>query len=201
MPALRKFHTQLTTLLAIPAQFDEFDRLVSHYVPLDPLAHECWFRFHDEVEEQMIPDYRYSGVKDVASKAAENAARLACCLHIFGNSPDQPIGRETMADACSLMRWYLDEAVRFGQVNDLTDEVRHAEMLEEWLVRHHREKAGADITVNMVRQKGPGALRVRIKLDAAVELLQDLGRIRVIQTTGTKKRYIMIAPSVIKEWS
>lgn len=200
MPALRAFHDRVTTLLSMEAEFDAFGRLVPHYVCLDREAHTCWFRFHDEVEEQMGGDDLYSGIKDVASKAAENAARLACCLHVFGNSTEAAICRATMADACSLMRWYLDEAVRFGRVSELTDEVRHAEKLEEWLVRQIRAKR-TDITVNIVRQKGPGALRVRAKLDAAVELLEDHGRIRLIQPTGTKKRYIMVAPQVVREWS
>lgn len=201
MPALRAFHARVTALLAMPAEFDDFDRLVSHYVPLTPQAHECWYRFHDEVEEQMGGDDLYSRIRDVASKAAENAARLACCFHVFGNSPEAAIERETMADACALMRWYLDEAVRFGRAADMTEEIRGAEMLEQWLVTQLRKSPGADITVNMVRQKGPNALRVRQKLDAAVELLEDHGRIRIIRPTGNKKRYIMVAPQVIAEWS
>lgn len=107
-------------------------------------------------------------------------------------------------DACAVMRWYLDEAVRFGQVADMTDEVRNAELLEEWLTRQirlNRNLEASGITVNTVRQKGPYALRVRTKLDAAVELLEDHGRIRVSQAPGSKKRYITVAPQVIREWS
>lgn len=116
---------------------------------------------------------------------------------------DEPsqINQRTMLDACSVMRWYLDEAVRFGQVTDMTEEVRNAELLEGWLTRQVRQRHDVQITVNVVRQKGPNALRTRPKLDAAVELLEDHGRIRVIQPPGTKRRYITIAPQVLKEWS
>ena len=95
-------------------------------------------------------------------------------------------------------------AVRFGQAADRTDEVRNAELLEEWLARQFRltkdlDKSG--ITVRNVQQMGPGPLRVRTKLDAAIELLEDHGRIRVSQVPGSKKRYITMAPQVIREWS
>ena len=204
MPALRAFHARVTALLAAPAVFDEFDRLVTHYIPLDERAHRTWMFFHDEVEELMGGDEEYARIPDVASKAAENAARLACCYHAFSDSPEPAITEFAMVDACALMRWYLDEAVRFGLVAEMTAEVRNAERLEEYLTRQLRmDKSLVDtgITVREVQQKGPGPLRVRPKLDAAVELLEDHGRIRVIQATGSKKRYIMVAPQVMKEWA
>lgn len=201
MPALNAFHARVKVLLTTPAEFDIHDQLDPQYLALSSDAHKVWFRFHDEVEEQMGGDDVFSGIRDVASKAAENAARLACCLHVAETGGKAPIPEMTMVDACALMRWYLDEAVRFSRAHDLTEEVRLAEMLEEWLVRQVRAKKNADITVNMARQKGPNALRVRQKMDAAVELLEDHGRIRIIKPTGTKKRYIMVAPQVIREWS
>lgn len=204
MPALRAFHARVAALLSMPAEFDDFDQLVTHYVCLDPDAHKCWAAFHDEVEEQLGGDDYLSGIRDVASKAAENAARLACCYHTFNTATPipPPIPRATMSDACAVMRWYLEEAVRFGQVADTTEEVRNAELVEVWLVRRLRMNPKADITVNMLRQQGPGALRkLRVKLDAAIELLEDHGRIRTAQGHGTKKRYITVAPQVIREWS
>lgn len=203
MPALRAFQARVAALLNMPAEFDDFDQLVTHYVCLEAEAHHCWAMFHNEVEEQLGGDDYLSGIRDVASKAAENAARLACCYHTFNTATPipPPIPRATMSDACAVMRWYLEEAVRFGQVADATEEVRNAELVEMWLVRRLRMNPKADITVNMLRQEGPGALRkLRVKLDAAIELLEDHGRIRTLQPTGTKKRYITVAPQVIREW-
>ena len=57
------------------------------------------------------------------------------------------------------------------------------------------------MTVNTVRQKGPGALRGGKRIDGAFELLQDHGRVRLLQYPGTKKRYVVIAPQVIAEYS
>lgn len=201
MPALREFCARVTALLDQPAEFDELDRLAPLMVDFCPEAQRIWIGFHNEVEEQLGGDDYFSTIKDVASKAAENAARLACCCHTFTADEPGPISMLSMVNACAVMRWYLDEALRFGQATDATEEVRNAELLEEWLVRQMRrdrelEKSG--ITVNTVRQKGPNSLRVRPKLDSAIELLEDHGRIRVTQAHGTKRRYITVAPQVLE---
>lgn len=199
--ALRRFNHRMTTLLDLPAEFDAFNRLVSEYVGFDAEAYEVWYRFHDEVEEQVGGDDVYSGIRDVASKAADNAARLACCLHVFSTDQASPIGRWSMEGACSLMRWYLDEAVRFARARDMTEEIHNAELLEGWLVREIKKRKGADVTVNDARQKGPGAIRLKRKLDDALDLLEGHGRIVTWQGTGTKKRFITVAPQVLREWS
>ena len=198
-PALRAFDERMTTMLNLPAQFDEFDRLVPYYVQLDADAYRVWQKFHDEVEEKINYEDEYSDIKGEASKGAENAARLACCLHVFGSDPAMPIGRGSMDSACRLMRWYLDEAVRFGRTRDMTEEVRHAEQLEAWLVREHKTRK-AEVTVNDARRKGPSPLRERGKLDVAVQLLEDHGRIRLYKPAGKKTLKIVICPGVIRQY-
>lgn len=199
-PALRAFNERMTTLLDLPAQFDEFDQLLPYYAPLDADAYAVWQRFHDEVEEKINYEDEYGGIKGEASKGAENAARLACCLHVFGGDPNVPITRAAMESACRLMRWYLSEAVRFARARDASVEVGHAEQLEAWLVREHRARKGAEVTVNDARQKGPGPLRERGKLDVAVQLLDDHGRIRLYKPAGKKTLKIVICPDVIREY-
>lgn len=201
MPALRAFHVRVRALLDMPAEFDEYGRLQTHYIHLDPQAHVCWVRFHDEVEEFMNGEEQYSDIRDVASKAAENAARIAANIHVFASSDESGITASTMADASRLMRWYLSEAVRFGRTTDVPEAIQHAEKLEEWLVRKWRERKGESLTVNMARQSGPNALRVRTKFDAAIDLLKDHGRIRVYKEPGSKTEYILLAPAVLVEWS
>ena len=204
-PKLAAFQSRIAELLLVEAQFDENDQLVSHYLPLSREAHATWVLFHDEVEERTNPDHEYAGIRDVASKAAENAARIACCLHVFVNGGQAEIGPEIMRKSCALMRWYLDEADRFTQRHGAPAEIGDAETLEGWLVGHHkklaREGAADTLCVNMVRQLGPNRLRVRARADAALQLLQDHGRLRVQKGQGTKTEYIQIAPQVLAEWS
>jgi hypothetical protein len=203
MSALKAFQVRVAQLLLIPAAFDEMGRLDGHRVRFDPAAERAWIMFHDEVEELVGGDREYSTIGDVASKAAENAARLACCLHVFATYAKglSPIAHGTIDSACAIMRWYLDEAVRFGRSTDVTEEVRNAETLERWLAGKVKEAPKDAMTVRMVRQKGPGMLRGGKRIDDAIDLLQDLGRIRVTVYPGNKSRYITIAPQVVKEWS
>lgn len=208
MPALAEFHRQVAKLLLLPAAKDELNRLISHEVRLDPQAHDVWVRFHDEIEESLGGDREYSTIRDVASKAAENAARLACCLHVFMNYGGlmNDIDRNTMGDACQLMRWYLREAVRFGRAAEMTTGLRNAETLEAWLVEKHkqamRERREPAVTVNTIRRMGPGSLRgAKGAIDEALELLRDHGRVRVQKPTGTKSQFVTVAPQVIQEYS
>ena len=203
MPALEQFRAQIASLLQMPATQDEFGRLNTHYIEFDEEAHNTWVMFYDEVEEKIGGDQEYSTIKDVASKAAENAARIACCLHVFTKPGISLISRSIMAAACSLMRWYLDEAVRFGQDAQVTEELNNAELLEGWLVEHFKQarwaKQAWDMRVNMIRQKGPNALRGGKRIDDALELLRDHGRVRIIQLSGSKSKQVLIAPKVIEE--
>ena len=188
-----------------PAATDELGRLITNHIRFDENAQTTWIQFYNEVEEYLGGDSIYSGIRDVASKAAENAARIACCLHVFTMPNNKLIDRKTMADACALMRWYLGEAVRFGQVAELTDELRNAELVEQWLVQKYREAGWAneafEMTVNTIRQNGPNPIRDKKRLDDALELLRDHGRVRVLSSTGSKSKWVVIAPDVIKEYS
>ncbi|UZK65868.1 YfjI family protein [Sphingomonas sp. M1-B02] len=204
-PALAAFCNRMTTLLAAEAVFDEYGRLAPDYLGFDGDAQRVWVNFHDEVEEQLRGEEAYSGIRDVASKAADNAARLACCLHVFAGDPGQPINREAMVGACALMLWYLDEAVRFAREADAAPELADAVMLEEYLVREvmRRGQAGASliVSVNEVRRKGPNRLRQSKskRLDDALELLADHHRVLITRRHGNKGLDITLRAEVIRE--
>ncbi|OWK29244.1 YfjI family protein [Sphingomonas dokdonensis] len=204
-PALGAFCQRMTTLLAVEAVYDELDRLDAEYLAFDVNAQRIWEHFYDEVEEQLRGDEAYAGIRDVASKAADNAARLACCLHTFAGDPATAIGRESMLAACDLMTWYLDEAVSFARSADAAPEVADAQLLEEWLVREvtTRFKAGDSpvVAVNEVRRKGPNRLREAKskRLDDALELLQDHHRVLVTRRQGSKGLDITLRAEVYQE--
>jgi len=206
MLGLADFHQRAMLLLQAPAATDELGRLITNHIRFDENAQSVWINFLNEVEEHLGGDGIYSGIRDVASKAPENAARIACCLHVFAMPNHNLIDRKTMADACALMRWYLNEAVRFGQSAEVTEELRNAELLEMWLMQKWKDaiRAGQipQFTVNTIRQKGPNALRGKKGLiDDALELLGDHGRVRVYAMPGSKSREVLIAPQVIAEYS
>lgn len=203
-PGLAAFHQRVTLLLQEPAATDELGRLITTHIKFDESAQTTWIQFYDEVEDYLGGDSIYSSIRDVASKAAENAARLACCLHVFTMAEMRPIDRNTMAAACALMRWYLNEAVRFGRKAEATEEVCNAELLEAWLVQKWKEAKWAKqewvMTVNTIRQKGPNALRGGKRVDDALELLRDHERLRILPIQGSKSKRVTVAPQVIEEY-
>ena len=206
-PAHAAFCNRMTTLLAVEAEFDDYDRLLPEYIGFDAAAQRVWIGFHDEVEELQGSDFEYSGIKDVASKAADNAARLACCLHVFQQGGSGAIGLDAMLAACKLMRWYLDEAVRFGRTADAAPELADAQLLEEWLVREvrARDRTGASLVVSLndVRRSGPNRLRQarNKRLDEALELLADHHRVLVTRRVGKKGLDITLRAEVLTEYS
>ncbi len=204
MPGLEAFQQRVTQLLEYHAVFDELGNLSTYHMEFDEGASDTWVQFYNDVEEQLGGGSLYSPIRDVASKAAENAARIACCLQVFTDPAAAKINRTNVGNACALMRWYLNEALRFGRTAEATEEVRNAELLEAWLVKKYRDlpnKNDWNMTFRMVRQLGPNALRGGKRVDGALDLLKDHGRIRVLRPGGTKSEYVLIAPQVIAEYS
>lgn len=208
-PARAAFCQRMATLLALEAVFDDYDRLAPEYVGFDEKAQRVWVNFYDEVEEQLQADEAYCDIRDVASKAADNAARLACCLHVFSGDTG-PINYESMVGACRLMLWYLDEAVRFGRVAGTAPELADAKLLEEWLVREfERRLLTKDVTVtdtiiskNDVKRRGPNPLRQAHsrRLDDALDVLADHHRVTVTKRFGKKGVDIMVRPEVVMDY-
>lgn len=204
MPALDAFHQRVTELLEYRAVFDDLGNLSTYHMAFEQRATDAWVGFYDSVEDELGGDRDYSHIRDVASKAPENAARIACCLHVFTDPAAGKIGLDVINDACALMRWYLDEAARFGRATEATEELRHAELVEKWLVEQYnkmrRAKTPWSMTANTVLQNGPNVIRSKVAVTAALELLADHGRVRILSPSRTKSRYIVIAPQVIAEY-
>ncbi|MBL8448575.1 MAG: DUF3987 domain-containing protein [Dechloromonas sp.] len=197
-PALSAFNARAKQLLDIRAQVDAEGRLETTYLPLSPEAKEIWIQFHDVVEEELGRGREYYDVQDVASKAADNAARLAACLHAFCDHTHSisSIGKESMEAGTKLMRWYLHEALRFCRQLAVPDSLRKAERLEEWLVM----KLYSGMTLvptREVKQFAPSELRGAAGAEAFA-VLEDHNRAKLI-TQGQKKFYCL-NPEVANEY-
>ena len=68
---------ELSTLLAIPVNIDDNGFLTTRMIDLAPEAKDLWVQFHDKIERQLRKGENYYDIRDVASKAADNAARMA----------------------------------------------------------------------------------------------------------------------------
>ena len=82
MPQVALFEARIRELLAQPLATDAHGCLTPAVLDLSPQARAEWIRVNDEVERELGARGAFRGVRDVAAKAAQNAARLAALFHV-----------------------------------------------------------------------------------------------------------------------
>ena len=105
-PALTTFNDQLTAILERQAPIDDDGALTPAMLTLSPDAKAAWVNFHDAIEYMLPAGGELYDVRDVASKTADNAARLAALFHTFTGSIG-PIDLDAMEAATSVTAWHL----------------------------------------------------------------------------------------------
>lgn len=194
-PRLSAFHRRMTELLTEPLNLSETGELAPLMLDLAPEAKAAWIAFHDEVEAELRPGGDMEQAKDVASKAADNAARLAAIFHVFEHGPCGAIGEEHLRAGARIAAWHLYEARRFLGTLALSRAAINAGKLEAWLLMRCREAGADSVSTRDVRQYGPGALRDPKALDEAIAELAEAGRVRLIE--AVKKRRIYPNPALL----
>ena len=81
----------------------------------------------------MSPDGALENLRDVGSKSAENAARIAGVLTVIENPEAASVSGETMLSGCELAAWYVDEALRLSDAHRRPASLRNAIRLRDWL--------------------------------------------------------------------
>lgn len=172
MPSLAAFHRRVRELLDSPLPLDDQGRLNPPVLRLSAGAFAVWREYHDAIERELKPHGEYAAVCDFAAKSAENAARIAGCIHVFEGAQGA-IRHETMQRATTLARWYLREALRVLDVLDEPKAWADARLLDAWLA------VAGDSPVRDALRLGPGPLRDKTRRNAAIEVLIELGRARI----------------------
>lgn len=192
-PKLTAFNEQLSRVLSQRPNIDEETGAVDPPVyGLSPGAFEVWRQFHDEIEAELAPGGEVADVRDVAAKAADNAARMAALFHIFEGGQGQ-IEEETLRRASFIVMWHLNEARRFFGELALPQELADAARLDSWLLKQRVDS----VPKNYVRQYGPNSIRDAKKLDAAIGELVALDRVR-LEKRG-RAVVIVLNPSLVSQ--
>jgi len=171
-PGLNAFQERITALLNFPLSFDESGHLSIPVIALNPSAKDSWIAFHNEVESMLVDGQMLADIRDVGSKAADNAARLACLFQIFESGVTK-VGVVAMEDAIRIVRWHLKEARRFLLYMEQAEELVDAERIRQWLTNYVRTSRQTSVDKNHVRQVGP--LRSSSRLSLAITELEDQG--------------------------
>ena len=193
---LGKFHRSLGVLLDHPLTFNDLNELEPPTLELSPEAKAVWVAFHNEVEAELLPGGDMVEAKDVASKAADNAVRLAALFHVFEIGTGGIIGPGHMKAAARLSAWHLYEARRFIGEIALPMEAQNATKLDAYLLEYCRREKVAQISTTTILQCGPSCTRKKHDLDAVLEGLKEAGRLRLLE--DGRRKIIEINPVLLR---
>nr|MBL8410214.1 DUF3987 domain-containing protein [Dechloromonas sp.] len=192
-PALAAFNHRIAEILNQPVPMDDDGGLAPPMLPLSPEAKAAWVEYHDTIESQLASGGDLYDVRDVASKSADNAARLAALFQMFGGGGGA-ISWDAFERASCITAWHLSEARRFFGELALPVGLANAARLDRWLIEYCRRERMPAVGKRYVRQHGP--LRDGASLDAAIHELVEHDRLR-IEKDG-KRISVRINPALIK---
>lgn len=192
-PHLDAFHQRIAAILANPVPIDEDGALSPALMMLAPEAKAAWVAFHDAIESELASGGEFYDVRDVASKSADNAARLAALFQIFEHGMGGAVGLECFESASLIAAWHLNESRRFFGELALPAELADAARLDTWLVDYCQRQHRHSVSKNHVRQHGP--LRDGARLDTAIRELAELERLRLLKEG--KRLTIQLNPALV----
>lgn len=176
--SIEAFTRRLGEILRTEMKMDQHTKALElRMLRLSLEARDLLIRFSDAVEAAQAPGGEYEGIRATASKAAEQAARIAGVLTLWRDLEASEITEAVMADAVKLAGWYLGEALRLASVAKISVEVTQAEKLRKWLLGSWPHD---HVTLREIVQFGPGALRESPKAKAAIALLAQHGWLAAI---------------------
>ncbi|MBA3757171.1 MAG: DUF3987 domain-containing protein, partial [Nitrosomonas sp.] len=193
-PKLASFDRRITEILNIPAPISEDGVLTPHMLTLTPEAKDAWIDFHDGIESQLASGGLLFNVRDVASKIADNATRLAALFHVFDGEVGA-ISEDAFERASAIVTWHLNESRRFFGEITLPVEIVNAARLNDWLIEHCRQNKTHFVSKRFAQQYGN--VRDALRLDAAITELESLDRIQ-IRRDG-KKISIWLNPKILSK--
>jgi hypothetical protein len=195
-PALATFNERLTAILNWPAPIDTDGALSPAMLTLAPDAKAAWVAFHDAIESELATGGELCEVRDVASKTADNAARLAALFHTFTGSIG-PIDIKAMESAARVTLWHLHEARRFLGEMAMPAELANAGRLEAWMLDYCKREHTDQVPTRVIQQLiSPISMRVKNTFTEAISELEDLGRARLVQ--DGKRRMVQIRPELLE---
>lgn len=194
-PHLSTFNARISGLLHTPAPIQPDGTLVPALLEFSPGAKAAWVEYHDQIETMLRTGGELCNVRDVASKSADNAARLAALFHVYKHGPVGEIGADEFISASKIAAWHLNEALRFFGGLSLPVELSGAARLEGWLLDYCKLHQQLSVARRTIQQYGPYGLRENPALTAAIAELEDQGRARLV--TDGKRKEVLINPALL----
>ncbi|MDO9227087.1 MAG: YfjI family protein [Pseudomonadota bacterium] len=194
-PHLAAFHRRIAAMLANPVPMDDEGALSPALLMLAPEAKAAWVAFHDAIEGELASGGELYDVRDVASKSADNAARLGALFQIFEHGMGGAVGLDAFEGASRIAAWHLNESRRFFGELALPAELADAARLDSWLIEHCRTNRTHFVHTREAQRLGPGCVRDKERLTAALRELEELDRVRVAHEG--RRKTIKVNPALL----
>ncbi|MBX9936537.1 MAG: DUF3987 domain-containing protein, partial [Burkholderiaceae bacterium] len=146
-------------------------------LPLDPQARALWIEFYNAIEVQQADGAELEQARAFASKAAEQAARIAGVITLFNNPQAAVIDVQAMDGAMELVTFYLSEHLRLMGTGKQAQTDKRLRVLWDWL-----QEQGPIVETKQITRSGPRTVR-SLKtqgVNALLEALAQRGYIRPI---------------------
>jgi hypothetical protein len=171
--ALDRFGVRLRDILETTMPMDPDTReLQPRTLPLSDGARALLIRYADAVEAAQAPGGNLHRLPGYASKSAEQAARIAGVLTMWGDLNAPEVTSADMGNGIDLAQFHLSEAVRLADAATVSVEIDRTEALRKWMLDGWTEP---EIMVRDVVRLGPNPLRESPKARAALALLEQHG--------------------------
>lgn len=155
--ALVAFQARVKDVLATKMPLHPGTRdLAPRDLPLSPEAKAMLIEFYNHTETEQGPGGTFADIRGFASKAAEQAARIAGVMTLWEDLDAEEVPGSAMANAVELVRYYLSEALRLCGEPEVTLELSRAVKLRDWL---RDEWSYSDIAQPEVLKRGPKCVR------------------------------------------
>ncbi len=183
--ALAAYGARLRSILETSLPSDpETQELQPRVLRLSGGARSILVEFADTMEAEQAPGGSLAHVTGYASKAAEQAARIAGVLTLWRDLGAAEVSPADMVNGIALAQFYLGEAARLADAATVSAAVEQAEALRKWLLTSWTEP---EVMCRDVVQRGPGALRESPRVKAALMLLETHGWLARLEQ-GTEVR-------------
>ena len=180
-PAITAYWSRLTELLArTAATNEETGGLDLRTLEITGDAYQQWEALHDGIERHLTPSGIFFDIKAFASKAAENAARIAAVMAFIEN---EEITESHIQRAGQLTAYYLESmAARTGEAANDIEDIQARELLD-WITQH-----GGKLEATQFNRL-PRAYRKASKTRTILDRLRMDGHLEVQMGAGAKAVY------------
>lgn len=197
LAGLARFDARITQLLTEPVPFDETgDGVAPAMLEFCPQAKHVWVKVYDLIEGQLAPLGSLADVRDVASKTADNAARIAALFHLYEHGPAGAISAQAMRSACKVAMWHLGESRRLLTELSQDPALSLAARLDAWLIeRCSQQRTNRIATVEVLQYYPSTQLRKAAQLTPVLQELIDADRASL--TKKGRQKLIVVNPKLL----